>query len=82
MKWFYVCYDLDRPGRNYPNLWNALDSLGAKRVQDSVWLITRGSGTAKDLAANLRKHIDGNDRLVVIESADSAWYNLMVSPAA
>jgi len=85
MKWFYISYDLDKPGQNYQNLWNALSILGAHRVQDSLWLLRTngtGSGLAKQTAERLRKHIDKNDRLVVIESADSSWFNLMINPNA
>ena len=40
---FYVAYDLDKPGQDYTNLWDELESLGAQRVQDSVWVLVSNS---------------------------------------
>ena len=83
MAWFYIAYDLDKPGQNYENLWTTLRQIGGQRVQDSVWLVKADVGTnASQLAEAIRKHMDKNDRLVVIESAQSSWYNLMVNPNA
>jgi CRISPR/Cas system-associated endoribonuclease Cas2 len=76
---FYIAYDLDKPGQNYPELWNELDSLGAQRVQDSVWVLASDSA-AKDLRDTLQQYIDQNDRLLVVQSAGSAWQNLMFNP--
>jgi CRISPR/Cas system-associated endoribonuclease Cas2 len=77
---FYVAYDLDKPGQNYPNLWDELNSLGAKRVQDSVWALKSETKTAKGLRDTLQRHIDTNDRLLVIDSDASAWQRLMFNP--
>ncbi len=77
---FYVAYDLDKPGQNYPNLWDELDSLGAQRVQDSVWVLASNS-TASAIRDTLQQHIDKNDRLLVVQSAGAAWQNLMFNPA-
>jgi hypothetical protein len=79
MALFYVSYDLDKPGQNYPNLWKELGSLGARRVQDSLWAL-KSERTASDLAKIIRQHMDSNDRLVVIKSEDSSWFNLMFNP--
>ena len=76
---FYVAYDLDKPGQNYPNLWSELDSLGAKRIQDSVWVLASDS-TSAQIRDTLQQHIDKNDRLLVVKSAGSAWQNLMFNP--
>ena len=79
MALFYVAYDLDKPGQNYPNLWDELDSLSAQRIQDSVWGL-KYDGTHKELRDTLKQHIDKNDRLLVIESRSSAWSNPMFNP--
>ena len=76
---FYVAYDLDKPGQNYPNLWDELDSLGAQRVQDSVCALESKS-TAVAIRDTLQQHIDKNDRLLVVKSVASAWQNLMFNP--
>ncbi len=76
MKLFFVTYDLLKPGKNYDELYAALERLGAKRVLLSVWALT-GSHTAVGLRDSLKKHMDSNDRLLVIESADWAASNAM-----
>ena len=79
MSLYFVAYDLDKPGQNYPNLWNGLESLHAKRVRDSVWALN-WTGGAQDLFKVLHPHIDSNDRLLVIASGGSWWVNLMTDP--
>lgn len=79
MALIYVAYDLDKPGKNYPNLWDELESLGAKRVQDSVWVLESDT-TAKELRDTLKAHIDDDDRILVVKSQSSAWNNLMFNP--
>ena len=69
MPLFFVAYDLDKPGQDYQDLWDELESLGAKRVQDSVWAL-RNNGSATSLRDTLKQHMDTNDRLLVIEEAD------------
>ena len=76
---FYVAYDLDKPGQNYPNLWDELDSLGAQRVQDSVWVLA-SDRTSEAIRDTLKQHIDKNDRLLVVKSSGAAWYRLMFNP--
>jgi CRISPR-associated endonuclease Cas2 len=68
MALFFVAYDLDRPGQKYQDLWDELESLGAKRVQDSVWALKSNEKTV-DLRNTLRQHIDENDRLLVIKAS-------------
>jgi CRISPR/Cas system-associated endoribonuclease Cas2 len=80
MSKFYVAYDLDKPGQNYPELWEELESLGAKRVQDSVWVLLSNSTTAV-LRDTLQQHIDKNDRLLVVKSGGGAWFRPMFNPA-
>jgi CRISPR/Cas system-associated endoribonuclease Cas2 len=76
---FYVAYDLDKPGQNYPNLWSELESLGAVRVQDSVWAL-KAEGTSEEVYNQLSPHIDSNDRLLVVKSGGSTWVRLMADP--
>ncbi|NMO18771.1 SinR family protein [Pyxidicoccus fallax] len=69
---FYVTYDLRAPGKNYESLWGRLAALGAKRVLESVWAVSV-TGTATDVYNHLVPYIDNNDRLLVVNSADSTW---------
>lgn len=80
MKLFFVTYDLLKPGKNYDQLYAALERLGAKRVLLSVWAL-RGNHTAAGLRDSLKQHMDSNDRLLVIESADWAAWNAMIKIA-
>ena len=80
MKLFFVTYDLLKPGKNYDQLYAALERLGAKRVLLSVWAL-RGNYTAAGLRDSLKQHMDSNDRLLVIESADWAAWNAMIKIA-
>jgi CRISPR-associated endonuclease Cas2 len=74
---FFVTYDLDKPGQDYTDLWNELDSLGAQRVQESVWVV-RYSGKTVELRDLLKNYIDSNDRLLVVRSAFWASVRSMV----
>ena len=76
MALFFVTYDLDKPGQNYQNLWDELESLGAKRLQDSVWGL-QSSKSPVGLRDLLKGHIDSNDRLLVIENGGWASWNSM-----
>jgi hypothetical protein len=78
MALFYVAHDLE-PGQNYQNLWNELESRGAVRVLNSLWALT-SSERASNIRNTLRRHIDNNDRLLVVQSTTGAWYNLMADP--
>ena len=59
-----VTYDLNRPGKDYPKLLEAIRSYPHAKVSDSCWLI----GTPNDASAlydELRAHMDANDTLFV-----------------
>ena len=59
-----VTYDLRQQGQNYDVLINALQSLGALRVQLSTWWVaTTHNDTA--LRDYLQTFIDGNDSIIV-----------------
>ena len=74
MKAYVVTYDLNRPGRNYPELWAAIKSYGTYyRIQGSVWLI-QTSRSAAQVRDHLRQHIDASDTLFVGRlSGEAAW---------
>lgn len=72
-----VSYDLNRPGQQYPPIIERLRALGARRIQFSQWML-RSNMTAQQLRDDLRRHIDANDRLLVVDvtNAPMAWSNL------
>ena len=80
MALFFVAYDLDKPAQNYQNLWDELESLGAIRIQDSVWAL-KFDGTPRNLYDTISRHISTKiDRLLVVKNGGSTFINLMTNP--
>src|SRR5258708_26701762 len=74
---YLVCYDLDKPGQDYTDVIAALQNLGARRIQLSVWLLSAPALTAVQIRDHLSQFIDGNDRLLVLGLQNvAAWQNL------
>ena len=78
MALFFVTYDLIK-FKDYPKLWARLGQYKAQRVLLSVWALTNTS-TAAAIRDDLKTYIDGDDRLLVIQSADWASWNLSADP--
>jgi hypothetical protein len=73
----FIAYDLDKPGQNYAGVEKAIKSLGAwAHVQQSVWYV-HTQYDAQSVANFIRKEMDSNDRLLVIDAANAYWYNPM-----
>jgi hypothetical protein len=71
----FIAYDLDKPGQNYAGVEKAIKSLGSwAHVQLSVWYVHTPYG-AQHAAQFIRKEMDSNDRLLVIDASDAYWYN-------
>ena len=80
---YLISYDLDKPGQNYDAITNALQSVGAKRVLFSQWVVNWSQPTtAVNLREWLKTMVDVIDRLLVValDPVDWAGYNLMVDP--
>lgn len=73
---YLVTYDLDRPGQNYQQLWEALRNMGATRLLASVWYLTSNS-SAVQLRDYFWRFMDSNDRLLVVRFDEWASYSLM-----
>ncbi len=75
---YVVSYDLNKPGKNYDDLWNALKKLNGQRVLLSQWGV-RARGPSSGLRDYLWQFMDANDRLLVMDrdSGDWAAMNLM-----
>lgn len=68
-----ITYDLNRPGQNYPNLWDAIKRLGTHwHPLESVWFVETGL-TSMQIRDALRPHIDTNDKLFVSRVVEAAW---------
>lgn len=72
---YMIGYDLNKAGKNYDDLHEAIQSLGSWwHCLDSTWLVVH-SGAAIDIARSLVAHIDDDDTLLVskIDGSDTAW---------
>lgn len=76
MALYFVDYDL-RKQRNYQDLYDALDALGAKRVLESLWALSHNNSSCARIRDHLRLHIDADDGLVVTQIADWASYKTL-----
>lgn len=76
---FVISYDLRKPRyteSDYQELYDELDTLGAKHIQDSVWAVTTDS-SASDIYDALWQHMhQANDRLLVAATTDGNWKNI------
>ncbi|GJL85792.1 MAG: hypothetical protein DHS20C02_15670 [Micavibrio sp.] len=70
-----ISYDLNKPGQNYDDLYEAIKRLGAWwHYLDSTWIV-KSSYSAPEIFEKLKPHIDKNDTVLVIEitSEYSGW---------
>ena len=71
---YLVSYDLVKPGKDYSTLIAELKRLGANTVLRSQWVLRWNSTTAKKVANHVRKFMDSNDRVVVVQIDGTDWY--------
>ncbi|WP_413806322.1 hypothetical protein [Streptomyces sp. OE57] len=69
-----IGYDLNRPGQDYGSLQEAIKTLGTWwHHLDSTWIVAT-SKTTIQVRDGLKKHIDVNDELLVVElTGVGAW---------
>ncbi len=78
MKTISVSYDLRKPGRNYDDLYEHLESYSDYiSPLESVWLL-KTSLSAEQVRDAVLEHIDSNDGLLVIDITETvaAWSGL------
>jgi len=73
---YFIAYNLANPGQTGKTLWDVLTALGAKRIQESVWIL-RSNSTAAQIRDHLWQHIGLSGRLLVVESQGCAAWNPM-----
>src|SRR5271167_2706529 len=77
MSVYFVAYNLAaKPGRNGKSLWDVLTALGARRIQDSVWML-RSNFTAAQVREHLWPYVGLSGRLLVVEGSGWAAWNPM-----
>lgn len=73
---FIISYDLNRPGQNYPDLYDKIKSLGSwAHILDSTWLIDTNK-TAKEVFDSISPCLDSTDKIIVIE-AKNHWHAIL-----
>lgn len=71
-----VTYDLIKPEKNYPKLFEAIKSYGSwAHALDSVWLV-KTSRSVGEIRDHLKQYVDSNDQLKVVRVSDWATLNL------
>ena len=78
MALYLISYDLNKPEKDYPKLWEALRQIGAKKVLYSQWITRRTDTDSEKLAGYIWQFMDSDDRLLVADLSSGAYgYNLM-----
>lgn len=80
MKSYLISYDLNKPGQNYNDLYEAIKKIGTWwHHLDSTWII-RSSQSAEEIRDQLKANIDSNDKLIVIIlTGEAAWCGFSTS---
>ncbi|HFK5575261.1 TPA: hypothetical protein ACG0AX_003636 [Elizabethkingia anophelis] len=70
---YIISYDLNKTGQDYKTLKEKIEELanGYWHHLDSTWIIF-SSKTAKQICSELKKCIDSNDELLVVEITKNA----------
>lgn len=64
---YAICYDLNSPGQDYDELFNAIKAYGTWwHNLDSTWII-KTSDRSSTIRDDLKQHIDSNDKLLVLK---------------
>lgn len=68
---YVISYDLKAPGRDYSNLYEAIKH-GTKwwHYLESTWIVITNE-SPQQVWDRLARHVDKNDRLLIIEARDN-----------
>ncbi len=74
---YHISYDLNRPGKDYPDLYKAIKEIGPWcHPLDSTWYVET-TNSASVVVDKLRAVVDTSDSFVVTTAkAPGAWYGL------
>lgn len=63
---YQISYDLQQPGQDYDDLYDAIRSYdGYCHVLESTWFVVSDDTSTSSVRDHLKKHIDSNDKLLV-----------------
>ena len=82
MSTLLVGYDLHRPGQDYKELTEFLKSQSTWwHALDSTWIVVT-SHTASELRDEIKRLIDANDDVLIVDVKSDAWASYGLSEAA
>ncbi len=76
---YLISYDLRAPGKNYSDLHNHLKSYYSwAKPLESFWLIRTTESKPAEVRNAIRKHMDTNDHVFVVDvtGQNAAWYGM------
>ena len=78
MKKFLITYDLLTPGKDYHELFDAIESLSGHswHGMQNIWFVKSVRLTSGSIRDILQNHVDSNDKLFICELSDWASYNI------
>ena len=80
MAHYIASYDLHNQ-RHYQPVWDALESMGATRLLESLWVLTSNQ-TAEQIRITIQNAADSDDSVAVIELKPGSWWaTIRVRPA-
>lgn len=75
MALFAITYDLIKR-KDYPELWEALASLGAHKAMLSFYLVNLQTDNPQAVLDYLLPHVDADDRIMVVRFVGRPKYNI------
>ena len=75
---YIISYDLQKPRKDYPKLWDALKAIGADRVLESQWAVRKDGTDPSDLRDHFKQFIDSDDRLLITRVDDWATRKALI----
>ncbi len=80
MPLYMVSYDIPKENPSYTKIVNYLESIKAKKVLESQWLV-ENKGNAEIILTTLTSMAEQNDHILVqkVDASDYAQYNLLLA---
>lgn len=78
MALFAITYDLIKR-KDYPELWNELERLGAQKALLSFYLVNLTNDDPNEVRDHLLGFVDDDDRIMVVKFSERPAYNKALS---